>query len=170
MSNKINTSQIRQQVSSGASMIPPQAWFYIIGVPMVLGASYFLVMRPILKKFKILKTKEDVAGEETWNLIRKQPFWTNNYYKTYGGDTINSNESSDYARILNKAMKGGLGWGTDESAIFGVFSSLGSKGNISKVAEAYNISYKADLLNHLEEELDTDDLLEVATKISIYSS
>ena len=166
---------IRQQISSGASLIPPQAWFYIIGIPVVLGGMYFLVYKPVLQKLNIFKTKEDEAGEETWNNIRKQPFWTNNYYKTYGGDTITSVESSEYAKNLYEAMKGGgvwydLGAGTDEEGIFGVFSSLGSKGNISKVAEAYNIRYKADLLNHLEDELDTDDKLEVATKISMYSS
>ena len=176
MSNNNNTggqSPIRQQVSSGASMIPPQAWFYIIGIPVVLGGMYFLVYKPVLQKLNIFKTKEDEAGEETWNIIRKQPFWTNNYYKSYGGDTITSQESGDYAKALYEAMKGGgwdMGWGTDEAKIFGVFSSLGSKGNISKVAEAYNISYKADLLNHIEEELDTEDKLEVATKISMYTS
>ena len=70
-------------------------------------------------------------------------------------------------------MKGGgwdLGWGTDEAKILGVFGSLGSKGNISKVAEAYNIRHNADLLAHLEDELDTEDLLGIAQKISVYSS
>tara|TARA_R110002153_G_scaffold240474_8_gene395118 strand:+ start:1927 stop:2433 length:507 start_codon:yes stop_codon:yes gene_type:complete len=164
-----NTGQTTQMISSGASMLPPQAWLFIVGVPIVLFAGFYF-RKKLLQKVGIFKTKEDEAGEETWNIIRKQPFWTNNYYKTYGGDTITSVESSEYAKNLYEAMKGGLGWGTDEESIFGAFSSLGSKGNISKVAEAYNIRYKADLLNHLEDELDTDDKLEVATKISMYSS
>jgi len=153
-----------------ASAIPPQAWLYIIGIPMLIGGTYFLLWKPIMKKFDILKTKEDVLAEETWNTIRLQPFWTNNYYKSYGGDTISSVEASNYANILYSAMKGGTGWGTDEAAIYGVFSSLGSKGNISKVAEAYNIKYTADLLNQLEEEMDAEDLLEIATKVSVYSN
>jgi hypothetical protein len=159
------------QIRAGASMIPPQAWLYIIGIPMVIGGAYFLVYRPILKKLNVIKTKEDEAAEQVWNKIRLQPFWTANFYKGYGGDTITSQEAINYADTLYSAMKGGFfGMGTDESAIFGVFGALGSKGNISKVAEAYNIKYKADLLNHIEEELDTDDLIEVGTKISVYSS
>ena len=159
-------------IGGGGSVIPPQAWFYIIGIPLVLGGVYFLMVRPVMKKLNIIKTAEDEAGEQTWVIIRKQPFWTNNYYKGMGGDTITSEEAARYAKILYEAMKGGwtFGAGTDKDAIYGVFSSLGSKGNISKVAEAYQIKYYADLLNHLEDELDTEDLLEVATKISMYSS
>ena len=150
--------------------IPPQAWFYIIGIPMVLGASYFLFMRPVLRKLNILKTNEDKLAEKIWKEVKLQPFWTANYYKSYGGDTISSQEASDYAKQLNTAMKGGLGWGTNEEAIVGVFSALGSKGNISKVVEAYNISNQADLLAHLEDELSIEELNEIATKISIYAS
>ena len=102
--------------------------------------------------------------------IKLQPFWTANYYKSYGGDTIDQTEASNYANTLFQAMKGGFGWGTDEASIMGVFSSLGSKGNISKVNEAYNIRYNADLLSHLEDELDVEDLLGIAQKISVYAS
>jgi|TARA_R110000822_G_scaffold47109_4_gene125154 hypothetical protein len=159
--------------SSALSIIPPQAWFYIIGIPVVIGGAYFLVARPVLKKLNVIKTKEDEIADNTWNTIKLQPFWTANYYKTYSGDTIDQTEASNYAKELNEAMKGGgwdLGWGTDEAKILGVFGSLGSKGNISKVAEAYNIRHNADLLAHLEDELDTEDLLGIAQKISVYSS
>ena len=150
--------------------IPPQAWFYIIGIPMMIGGVYLLVARPVLRKLNVLKTKEDEIAEKTWNEVRLQPFWTANYYKQYGGDTISSTEASNYAQTLYDAMKGGIGWGTDEDAIYGVFSALGSKGNISKVAEAYNIKFQSDLLNHLEGELATDEQMEVAVKISVYAS
>lgn len=169
MSNNNNNS------SSALSVIPPQAWFYIIGIPLVIGGVYFLVARPLLKKINVIKTKEDVLADKTWNTIKLQPFWTANYYKTYAGDTISQNEASNYANILNQHMKGGDDWwdwgmGTDEPGVFGVFSTLGSKGNISKVAEAYNIRFNADLLSHLEDEMDTDDLLNIAQKISVYAT
>ena len=45
--------------SSALSIIPPQAWFYIIGIPVVIGGAYFLVARPVLKKLNVIKTKED---------------------------------------------------------------------------------------------------------------
>ena len=168
----MSNQQGGQQGQGGGLLgaIPPTAWFYIIGIPMVLGASYFLLFRPVLKKLNIIKTKEDELAEKIWKEVKLQPFWTANYYKSYGGDTISSQEASDYAQTLNTAMKGGLGWGTNEDSIVGVFSALGSKGNISKVVEAYNISNQADLLAHLEDELAIEDLNEIATKISIYAS
>ena len=160
-----------QQAKMAGSAIPPQAWLYIIGVPIAIGAAYFLVYRPVMKKLNIIKTKEDEVAEQTWNTIRLQPFWTANYYKSYGGDTITSQEAADYAGTIYDAINGGLfGLGTDEGAIYSVFSILGSKGNISKVAEAYNIRYKKDLLNDLEGDLASDELIEVGTKISVYSS
>ena len=168
----VATQTTNASQSSGGMMsaIPPTAWFYIIGIPMVIGGIYFLVARPIMKKLNIVKTPEDKLADNTWNTIKLQPFWTANYYKSYGGDTIDQTEASNYANTLFQAMKGGFGWGTDEASIMGVFSSLGSKGNISKVNEAYNIRYNADLLSHLEDELDVEDLLGIAQKISVYAS
>ena len=160
-----------QQARQVGGAIPPQAWFYIIGVPIAIGAAYFLLYRPIAKKLNIVKTKEDEVAEQTWNQIRLQPFWTANYYKSYGGDTITAQEAADYAGTIYEAINGGFfGMGTDEDAIYSVFSILGSKGNISKVAEAYNIRYKKDLLNDMEGDLNSEELIEVGTKISVYSS
>ncbi len=165
----------RGQVRQGLSMIPPQGWLYIVGIPLALGVGYFLLYRPLAKKLNIIKTKDDELAEKTWNQIRLQPFWTSNYYKSYGGDTITSQEAVDYANRLYNAMKTDtwtkpFGLGTDEDAIFGVFGALGSKGNISKVAEAYNIVNQADLLTHLESELNSEELIEIGTKISVYAS
>ena len=154
-----------------ASAIPPQAWFYIIGVPIAIGGMYFLVAKPIMTKLNILKTKEDEASDKVWAEVKKQPYWDGNYYKQKGGNTISPQEANDFATTLHQAMKGGaFGWGTDEHAINGVFSALGSKGNISMVAEAYNFTRGKDLVSELDGELNEAERMDLVQKISMYLS
>tara|TARA_R100000152_G_C6770885_1_gene197220 strand:+ start:1239 stop:1787 length:549 start_codon:yes stop_codon:yes gene_type:complete len=154
-----------------ASAIPPQAWFYIIGIPLGIGGLYFLVYRPIMKKLNILKTDEDEASDKVWTEVKKQPYWDGNYYKQRGGNTLSPQEANDFASTLYTAMKGGLfGMGTDEHAINGVFSALGSKGNISQVSEAYNLTRGADLVSDLDDELDEAERMDLVQKISMYLS
>jgi len=154
-----------------ASAIPPQAWLYIIGIPIALGGMYFLMYKPILRKLNIIKTDEDEASDKVWTEVKKQPYWDGNFYKQNGGNTLTPQEANDFATSLYKAMKGGfLGMGTDEDAINGVFSALGSKGNISMVAEAYNLTRGGDLVSALDDELDEADRMAVVTKISTYLS
>ena len=152
-----------------ASAIPPQAWLYIIGIPIALGGMYFLVYKPILRKFNVLKTDEDEASDKVWVEVKKQPYWDGNFYKQKGGNTLSNQEANDFASTLYQAMKGGFfGVGTDEDAINGVFSALGSKGNISMVAEAYNLTRGADLVSALDDELDEAERMAVVQKISTY--
>ena len=162
---------------SALSMLPPQAWLYIIGVPIVVGSVYFLVVKPILKATNVLKDKDDEEIDKINDKVKKQPFWNGSWYKTYGGATLSDQDASMFAKKLIDAMGSTSGWanpkswGTDEETIYGVFASLGSKGNISKVVEAYAISsnYK-DLYTDLESELDNEDLNQVFQKISMYGS
>jgi len=162
---------------SALAMLPPQAWLYIIGVPIVVGSVYFLVVKPILKATNVLKDKHDEEIDKINDKVKKQPFWNGSWYKTYGGATLSDQDASMFAKKLIDAMGSTSGWanpnswGTDEETIYGVFASLGSKGNISKVVEAYAISsnYK-DLYTDLEAELDNEDLNQVFQKISMYGS
>jgi hypothetical protein len=171
MVNKEMIKSYSSNNNSALSMIPPTAWFYIIGIPIVVGGVYFLVARPIMKKLNILEDKEDKEMDKINDNVKSQPFWTPNFYKKFGGDTISSTEAVNFANTLYRATRGGItGWGTDEEAIFGVFNSLGSKGNISKVVEAYQIKHNSDLYTTLVDELDNEDMFEIAQKISLYAS
>ena len=169
MSNgKINTPLGQQKVSP-MSLIPPQAWFYIIGIPVVVGVGYFALYKPLMKKLGIMQSLEEKELEKINEDVEKQPFWAPTYYKNHGGATINNAESSAFAKTLYDATDGGwTGWGTDEDAIYGVFRVLGSKGNISKVSEAYFIKYNDDLLANLKDELNTEDFGQVSQIISTY--
>lgn len=138
-----------------ASKIPPQMWLYIIGIPVAIGVGYFGVIRPVLKKFGVIKSQADKEFEKLNKDVERQGFWKATWYKENGGSTLSDSQARHFAAQLAKAMDGtgtwyDVGWGTDEEAIASVFRQLGSKGNISRVAEAYNQMYNKDLLTALK--------------------
>lgn len=169
---KINTPYGSADVGAGQIAM-------ILALPIIVGlAGYFLVYRPILRKMNVLKTKEDKETQNIVDTVKSQPFWTPNFYKTQGGHTITAYSAQQFATTLFKAMHGvggagwwnPLAWGTDEAKILGVFNTLGTKGNISMVVEAYGQKYNTDLYADLASELSNDDMLEIAQKISLYAS
>jgi len=156
--------------------IPPVAWFYIIGIPVVIGGVYFLIARPIMKKLNLIETQEDKETKKIIDITKRQPFWNASWYVTHGGNTLNDYDAGEFAQQLIDAMGSTSGWynpyswGTNETAIYSVFGLLGSKGNISKVVEQYNIRAGQDLYADLESELAEDEMLQIAQKISMYQS
>jgi hypothetical protein len=158
---------------------------YMLGTPIVLAGVYFVVVNPILKRLGIKDSAEDKAYEKINEDVSAGAFWSPTYYKQNGGATISSSYADVYAQRLYCSMFSGYwsgcgtqgflgiggGWGTDESAIAGVFEALGSKGNISLVAERYNEVYDSNLQADLESELDEQEFGRyVSNKISKYPS
>lgn len=122
---------------------------YILALLIVLFFVY-----KIFKGFGLIKSKDktkakaeqkalvtDLRGVEQFDVSyldkRKD-------YKTLSAAAIS------YADILKKAIRG---LGTDEEAIFSVFSRLDSKDNISEIALVYKNKYERDLLNDLLNDL-----------------
>lgn len=162
---------VQQGAPSGASLIPPQAWLYLIGVPIAVGAVYFILVKPLLIKLGA-QTEASKQADKINDQSKRQPFWTGNYYKQYGGNTLQTWEATAFASKLYDAMHGqwfGTGMGTDETAIYSVFNTLGSKGNISQVVEQYSLLHGSDLYTDLEDELEPEELVEVNQKISLYA-
>lgn len=158
---------------------------YMLGTPIVLAGIYFVVVNPILKRLGIKDSAEDKEYQKIQDDVSAGSFWSPTYYKQNGGATISSSYADVYAQRLYCSMFSGYwkgcgtqgflgiggGWGTDESAIGSVFQQLGSKGNISLVAERYAQVYNSDLYNDLDSELNTEDFAEyVSNKISKYPS
>ncbi len=169
MSNSSGNTGTSQ--TSIAGSIPPKAWLYIVGIPLVIGGAYFGLVRPILRKIGALETPEDKAIEKVNDITFKQPFWSRSYYLTInnGVKPLTETQSSDYSQQLWYAMKGGItGWGTDESKIYGVFRNIGSKAGISQVSEKYYNAKQSDLVADLQSELDAEELATISQIISVY--
>ena len=169
MSN--SRSNIGSNQPSVLGSVPPKVWLYVIGIPLVIGTAYFGLVRPILRKLRVLETPEEKAIDKVNDLVIKQPFWSRSYYLTInkGVKPLSETQSSDYAQQLWYAMKGGItGWGTDKNKIYGVFRNIGSKAGISQVAEKYYNTKQSDLLSDLQSELNDDELAIVGQIISVY--
>ena len=124
------------QEGKGKIGIPPSMMIYVIGIPLTLGLVYFGLVRPVMRKFKLIETPEDKALKKLNDDVKRQPFWSASWYKTFGGNTLTDYDAGVFAQKLIDAMGSTswainpYSWGTNETKINGVFSALGSKGNI----------------------------------------
>jgi|TARA_R110002020_G_scaffold474816_1_gene707585 hypothetical protein len=152
-----------------ANMLVP--FLYLFATPIMMGVGYLVFINPLLKKLGIKDSKEDKENETLVAQINGSPIWTPYFYQQEGGNTMGTPEARIYAERLYDATRGGFLWGagTDEEEISGVFNSLGTTGNVSIVAEAYQDMYGESLIDMLNDELDDDYfIIYVATPISKY--
>jgi hypothetical protein len=176
------SKQVGTQGGSPTTLVQILPALYI-GMYVVGGlASYFLVVKPLLEKLGIKKDKEDKANDEMMDITLNQGFWSPYWYKQNGGATISDDLAGAYAHSLYCAMFSGFyencgntwiggGWGTAEGEIGSTFAQIGSKGNVSKVVEAYYEMFQDDLKSDLRSELNSTDFnVSVTEKISQYPS
>jgi hypothetical protein len=161
---------------SVAGSIPPKVWLYIIGIPLIIGGAYFGLVRPILKKFGVLKSAEDKAFDKVNDLSEKQPYWSRSYYLTInkGVKPLTETQSTNYANQLWDAMFGGkwytlgTGIGTNETKLYGVFRNVASKAGISQISEKYYNTRQSDLIEDLKDELKEEEMATISQIISLY--
>jgi len=155
-----------QAGASALGMIPPQVYLYVIGIPVLVGVAYFGIVRPILKETGLIKTPESKEMDKVNDTLWGGKYWSPTWYKTNGGVSITPQQARDFAIRIREGVEYWLG--TDEEKIYSVFESLGSKGNVSKVAESYNILYSESMSERLKSELDDEEQLVIAEKITRY--
>jgi len=120
---------------------------YIVALLLILFFVY-----KILAGFGIVKTakkkKEQAAKEAAINDLRGVEQFTPdvNILAERQGYKLTSASAQIYAETLRKAIRG---LGTDEEAIFSIFSRLQSKRDITEIATAYRSKYDRDLLTDL---------------------
>lgn len=162
----ISKGQMVRTLASASGKIPPHVLAMIIGIPIAIGFMYFGVINPILKKTGLKDTAESKAEDKVLDLMLSGAYWSPRWYKENGGNDISLREAKDYAEQIEDAF----GWvNDDEKSIYGVFEQLGSKGNISMVAEAYaRINDGDSLISRMTSKLNDSELFRVAVIISNY--
>jgi len=167
-------AQMGQQMGGSTSAIPPRAWFYLIGVPLLIGGVYFIVIKPMMIKIGA-QSDASKAADQLNDKVKSQPYWSGAYYKSFGGHTLQPFQAAQFATRLYNCMhefwslSTPFGWGTDEDCVAGVFNLLGSKGNISMVSEQYALMFNKELYGDMESEMEPEDLFAVTQKISQYA-
>jgi hypothetical protein len=111
--------------------------------------GYFGVIRPILKKIGIVKSREDILVNDQTNLPNNVNPFSTAFYK-YGGAgaiLLKNSVADQYCKTIYNAM----GWVyDDEAAIYSVFRSLKTQSQVSYLAERFKTIYKLDLLEFLK--------------------
>lgn len=127
----------------------------------VMTAGYIIAMLLILFfVYKILrglgivksaaKTKAKAAVQTAINDLRGVEQFNVEYLNNKRDYKSLSGLAQTYAEELRKAIRG---LGTNEEAIFSIFSRLQSKANISEIATVYKNRYDRDLLTDLLNDL-----------------
>jgi len=113
------------------------------------GLIYFGVVRPILQKVGIVKTKEDVLVLTQTNLPNSENPFSPIFYKKAGAGAILLKR--DFANQLAKRIYNAMGYLTDdESEVFSVFRNLKTQTQVSYLADVFQQNYKSDLLEFLK--------------------
>jgi hypothetical protein len=125
---------------------------------LIIGATYFLVVRPILVKVGIQKTAEDRKREDQikdYSTSTASPF-NPNYWKTVSKALILTSASSD---ALAKTIYDAIGFFyDDENAVYGVFRQLKAKTQVSYLADVFFKKYNYDLYQYLARNLNANEL------------
>jgi len=113
-----------------------------------IGAGYFLIVSPILKKLGIQKTEEEKALENIDVIPPAGNVWAGSAYKFPPGSLLlKSDLANKYAQQIYDAF--GF-FGDDEAVIFGIFRSLKTQSQVAWLAKAFKEKYKTDLLTFLQ--------------------
>jgi hypothetical protein len=159
------TKQVQQSPSSSEGETTIAMFLPIIpilAIPLLMGVSYFVWIKPILEKTGLKDSTEDKALQSVTDQVQSGDYWSPTWYKVNGGATISDAYAQLYASQLDNAMHGWFngnvfGYGTDEDTISGIINSIASKSNISLVAEKYGQAYQTGLLADLRSELSPSD-------------
>lgn len=122
---------------------------YIVALLLILFFVY-----KILAGFGIVKTakkkKEKAVEEAAINDLRGVQYFTPDLLANNQGYKGLSGQAQVYAETLRKAIRG---LGTDEEAIYSIFSRLENKSQITEIATVYRSRYGKDLLTDLLNDL-----------------
>jgi flagellar biosynthesis/type III secretory pathway M-ring protein FliF/YscJ len=146
--------------------------------PIIMVVVVLVVVFLIAKRFGLIKsrTQRATSAERQQQRYEKQvvtqkldemEFFSPKYLQnTMASQVLLTDEKArEYAKVLRKAMRG---FGTDESAIYGVFRKLKYGSELSQIAFYYNSLYNKDLLSDLKKELNKKELLMVFNIIEEY--
>jgi hypothetical protein len=124
----------------------------VVGIA-VLGIAYFGIIRPVLKTFQVIDTKEEKKGKkDAEKLSRKQVLTSSFYKKNRGKVTISSGSAHTAATEIYNGK--GTVWDDEDMAV-GEITGAGSLVNLSYIAYTFYKVYGRSMegyLSYLEPE------------------
>lgn len=126
----------------------------IIKYVVIIGAAYFVILKPILQKLGISKTAEEEKAQENITQIetavaQDNPFSGRSFLKGYPAGTILLTKKS--ANSLAYALRNSFTiFGDNESKVTGIFRQLRTKAQVAVLADTFYTKYNLDLWNFLK--------------------
>lgn len=130
----------------------------VVGVT-VLGLAYFGVIKPILNKVGITRTKEEKEGDRAEERLSRKAVLSPKLYQTNQMmKTISSGRASQLAsNVYNGKWGGCFGTCDDEAKGISGVTGAGTLVNISYVADKFNKTYNQDMHTYLDSYLESVD-------------
>lgn len=123
-----------------------------------IGAVYFLVLKPLLQKFGVIKTTEEKKNET--QISTNQTAFVNPFNPRYwtGVKTpviLTQSSANSLAQKIYDAIGNVY---DDENIVYGAFRQLKAKTQVSFLADVFFKKYSADLYNYLQRNLNASEL------------
>ena len=131
----------------------------------IIGAAYFLVLKPILLKLGVTKTDQEQKAAES---IAKEdlssnfdsPFSGAPYLKRFPKGTKYISLTAISARSLAKSIRESMtNFGDNEQRVIGIFKQLKSKAQVAILSKTFFDVYNLDLWTFLKEGTPNSDLI-----------
>ena len=125
----------------------------IIKYVVLIGAAYYIVLKPILQKFGISKTQEEEAAAQNITQVetaiaQDNPFSGRSFLKGYPKGTILLTTKS--ANSLANALRNSFTiFGDNETKAIGIFRQLRTKAQVAMLADTFYKKYNLDLWTFL---------------------
>lgn len=134
-------------------------------VPGAIAAVVLMFGNKLMKGFSFFgNDAQDQANQAVINQVTASNVFSPNYYKTVSGAMLTT---VAYADGLCKAIYDAKGlFNDDEAAIYGAFSVLKYKTQVSWLAERFYKNYQKSLLGFLQDFLNESEMAKVATIVS----
>jgi hypothetical protein len=116
----------------------------------LIGAAYFLVINPLLKKLGISKDPQSKLIDDLDKVAPAKSIWSGaGYVAPAGARLLTSKDALKFAIQIYDALNNRLS-GDDEATVIGIFRGLKSQSQVASIAKAFQSKYKLDLLTTLK--------------------
>jgi hypothetical protein len=133
----------------------------LIQYVILVGAGYYLIVKPILEKIGLKKSAEEQQLEDINYIPPAGNVWAGSGYKQVPGALLlTSAIANQYAKQIYDAF--GF-FGDDEATIFGIFRALKTQSQVAWLSKAFKEKYGTDLLTFLQKGSKTSQIWRPAT-------
>lgn len=132
---------------------------------LLIGAAYFLVVKPILLKLGVTKTAQEQKATEA--IIKEDlssnldsPFSGTPYISKFSKGTKYRTLTGASARsLVNSIRQSMTNFGDNEQRVIGIFKQLKSKSQVAILSKTFFDTYNLDLWTFLKEGTPNSDLI-----------